>query len=259
MSNLNNIKQVANVERRTWDAEVYEKKAAARKQQPQHGRELPANHNHNRNKNGTGEEKEEFQAAPVGAAGPEGSERAFLQSRKEKVGDIDERVGETIILSVEGAVAAAGASADNAVKKTGVGWHCSVCDCFLKDSLTYLDHINGRKHQRKLGFSMRVERSSESDLLTKLNELKAKKGETAKEEEISYEKLVQNKDEEELRRKEERQRKRRERKKLQKEKDFEHEQRPHDDEEAEDEVEETDPALAAMMGFSGFGGGGKNH
>ena len=31
--------------------------------------------------------------------------------------------------------------------KDGVGWHCRVCDCFLKDLLTYLDHIKGKKHQ----------------------------------------------------------------------------------------------------------------
>ena len=258
MSNLN-YKQVANVERRTWDVETYEKKAAARKQQQQ---ELSDNGNvRQKNDDGaTGAEKEEFLAAPVGAAGPEGSKRAFLQSRKGKIGDLDERVGESVMVSVEHAVAVGASVDNNVVKKTGVGWHCSVCDCFLKDSLTYLDHINGRKHQRKLGYSMRVERSTEADLLTKLNELKQKKYEIAKNEEISYEKLVQDKDEEELRRKEERQRKRKERKKLQKEKEPESAEQPHDEEGVEEEeAEGIDPAMAAMMGFAGFGGGNKNN
>ena len=33
----------------------------------------------------------------------------------------------------------------------------------LNLSFSYLDHINGRKHQRKLGYSMRVERSTKDD------------------------------------------------------------------------------------------------
>lgn len=40
------------------------------------------------------------------------------------------------------------------------GWYCETCKCGLKDSINYLDHINGKKHQRELGYSMRVERST---------------------------------------------------------------------------------------------------
>ena len=40
------------------------------------------------------------------------------------------------------------------------GYYCSVCDCTLRDSLSYLDHINGKWHNRALGMTMRVEKSS---------------------------------------------------------------------------------------------------
>lgn len=40
------------------------------------------------------------------------------------------------------------------------GYFCSVCDCVLRDSQSYLDHINGKYHNRALGMSMNVERST---------------------------------------------------------------------------------------------------
>lgn len=110
MSSNLNYKQVANVERRTWDRDEYEKKAQARAQdEPKAGDKRPLL--------SSNEEKEEFRPAAPGAAGPEKSKRAFLKARQEKVVDIDSKVGSTEIVSAE------------AVAKTKL--HVSIKVCLL--------------------------------------------------------------------------------------------------------------------------------
>ena len=63
-----------------------------------------------------------------------GSERAFLKPRQEQI-DLDSKAGKVEVInpSAEGASAA--------------GWFCDVCACLLKDSASYLDHINGKKRE----------------------------------------------------------------------------------------------------------------
>ena len=270
-SNLN-YKQVTNVTRRTWDIETYEKKAKERQKALEEDgtstkkKATPSDvvaTDATNGKQSEEETKEEFLPAAAGAAGPEGSKRAFLKARRNNV-DIDSKIGTSEMVSAESA-ALASKAVDNkdAVVKSGIGWHCKVCDCFLKDSHTYLDHINGRKHQRKLGYSMRVERSTKDDLKNRLSQLTKKKEEVEKREEIpepemKYEDLVKQKDEDEQRRKDERRKKRQERKKrLQQQGSTGEEQEDEEEEGEEVQSEGLDPAMAAMMGFSGFGGGNK--
>jgi len=239
--------QATNVERRTWDKETYEAKAKARKQVETSGglNKGPVRQQVGEKRTLDSDHKEEFTPADEGAAGPEKSERAFLKARRGKV-DIDARVGSTEIVSAEAATTTSTGDISDGVTKTGVGWHCKVCDCFLKDSLTYLDHINGRKHQRNLGYSMRVERSTNEQVQERLKQLvkKQEKDENPVEA-ITAADILKAKDEELLKRKEERKNRREERKKKV-------------EVEEEEEEPQMDPAMAAMMGFSGFGGSGKN-
>lgn len=95
---------------------------------------------------------------------------------------------------------------------------------------------------------MRVEKSTKDQVLSKLSEMaKGQEEETNPAAPTDFEDVVKAKDEDALQRKAARARKREERKK-----------RLQQEEEGEQEDEGMDPAMAAMMGFSGFGGGKKN-
>ncbi len=291
------INKNVNVERRTWDKETYEARARSRAAAEAAERDDTSHAQQHLQSNGEGgsggdelknqinptEEKEEFLPAHQGRAGPMGSKRAFLKSRTQKV-DLEGKLGTSEIIDPAAASATKSNLTDNDVLKPssgvskcsdGVGWHCRVCDCFLKDSLTYLDHINGRKHQRYLGYSMRVEKSTTEEVSGVLKGLAEKKREregknAGNESAIDFEDVVRQKDEEALKRKAERARKREERKRrergeLQEEvivqdRNNDSEKNPADEgEEDEEDVEEEgmNPDLAAMMGFSGFGGSRK--
>jgi hypothetical protein len=122
MSSNLNYKQVANVERRTWDVKEYEQKAKARADgDAKAGDKRPL---------ATAtktEEKEEFRPAEEGAAGPERSKRAFLQARRDKV-DIDSKVGSTEIVSAE-AVAMTSTKLDDATGSIKVRFKVTVVLC----------------------------------------------------------------------------------------------------------------------------------
>eukprot|EP01036_Dinobryon_divergens_P031788 gene31788-41257_t len=192
--------------RRTWDKDYYEKRARDRAEQGDSFEEEDATTAGNKAK-ARRIIKEEFLAADDGRSGPMGSQRAFLKSREQKV-DLDSKVGKVEIVNPT--------SADSS---RGAGYWCEVCSCLLKDSVSYLDHINGRKHQRALGFSMRVERADVETVKERLDEIKRK---------------IANKAEEKASRKS-----------------------AIEKEEEAREMESIDPNIAELMGFTGFGGAKK--
>lgn len=107
MSTNLKYKQVVNVKRRTWDLDVYDQLAKEEAQQQDSGKiikkkkrkhekegqslSLPTLGPQGTDDNGE-EQKEEFQRAAKGAAGPAKSERAFLKARRQRV-DVDSKIG----------------------------------------------------------------------------------------------------------------------------------------------------------------------
>lgn len=111
--------------RRTWDKEEYGQKARERLEELDDDDEEES----------TSKRKE----PPV--------KRKLLQKREFDV-DLESNLGKTVVITKSSTMSQSG------------GYYCNVCDCIVKDSINFLDHINGKKHQRNLGMSMKVERSS---------------------------------------------------------------------------------------------------
>jgi len=134
----------------------------------------------------------------------------------------------------------------NAQTGDGLGFRCRESGAVLRDSAAYLDHINGKKQMKARGLSMRVERSTVEQVKAKFDEVKKRKADEAKSGGVEdYGKrlaIAETDDETAKERKKAKEKARKEAKRKA-------------DEEAMASLNGMDPEMAAMMGFSGFGGG----
>lgn len=74
------------------------------------------------------------------------------------------------------------ANLNKTVVVSGVaGFHCPDCNVTLHDSVSYLDHVNGRQHLKNIGTSMMVERATLAQVKMRFEELKGKKHEQVEE------------------------------------------------------------------------------
>ncbi|XP_012833821.1 PREDICTED: zinc finger matrin-type protein 2 isoform X2 [Erythranthe guttata] len=107
------------------------------------------------------EEKEAEAGKRTKSSGPP-VQRKPLKHRDYEV-DLESRLGKTQVVT------------PIAPLSQQAGYYCSVCECVVKDSANYLDHINGKKHQRALGMSMRSERATLEQVKDRFEVLKKRK------------------------------------------------------------------------------------
>ncbi|GJQ84072.1 hypothetical protein Trydic_g10530 [Trypoxylus dichotomus] len=190
--------------RRKWDREEYEKLAEERRREEREQEE---------------DDEKKKKGPPV--------KRELLKQRDYKI-DLDSKLGKSIVIN------------KNTPTSQSGGYYCNVCDCVVKDSINFLDHINGKKHQRNLGMSMRIERSSLDSVKQRFVMNKRKMEDKKKEYDMAS--RMQEIAEEEEKLKEYRKEKRKEKRKA---------------EEMLEEANEQASELSSIMGFSGFGGSKK--
>ncbi|XP_023246758.1 zinc finger matrin-type protein 2 isoform X2 [Copidosoma floridanum] len=184
--------------RRKWNREEYERIALQRLQ-------------------------EEIAEEELGIPKQPAVKRELLKQRDYKV-DLESKLGKSVVIS------------KNTPSSQSGGYYCNVCDCVVKDSINFLDHINGTKHQRNLGMSMKIERSTLEQVKARMALNKKKMDEKKKD--YDLEQRLKELKEEEEKMKEYRKDKRKDKKRKIEE--------PKEDEEPVDE-------MTAIMGFSDFG------
>ncbi|KAK3036743.1 hypothetical protein RJ639_029708 [Escallonia herrerae] len=204
----NNAVGVDNTSRRKFDREEYLERARLR-------------------------EQKELDRAKAKSKGPP-VQRKPLKHRDYEV-DLNSRLGKTQVVT------------PIAPLSQQAGYYCPVCECVVKDSANYLDHINGKKRPRfqftrlHIAFVLKLLFLDDAQVQQRFDVLKKRKDTGSFTEQDFDDRILKQQQEEE-----ERKRQRRERKKEKKK------------EKAAEEEIEVDPDVAAMMGFGGFGSSKKS-
>lgn len=204
---------VDNTFRRTWDTSEYEEKAAEREKKDDAAEESAFDAKKRRRI-----ERDPLHQGLIVA-------RSNLRGRDFQV-DLASRLGKTQVVT------------SSTPLNQQAGYYCKVCDCILRDSQSYLDHINGKYHNRALGMNMVVQRSTADEVRNKFDAMKEKRA--AYDPELSvadgFDRAVLERQEAEEEERKSRQRRHRRKK----------------DSSDDEDAAEVDPDVSALMGFGGF-------
>lgn len=79
----------------------------------------------------------------------------YLQARKHDL-RLDEKIGKSYIIPKQD------------IGKARSPFYCDICDVNFNDNQTFVDHLNGKKHNRMLGMNMKVKSGSVEGVLARL-------------------------------------------------------------------------------------------
>lgn len=110
--------------------------------------------------------QQKFEAGQIESSSSKRVVKAATETLKRRadeaaIGKIEERINEKRIVT------------NSTAKEMQGGFFCETCDCLLKDSTAYLDHINGRSHNRLLGMTMQVEKVSVEKVIEKMKRIRS--------------------------------------------------------------------------------------
>ncbi|THH01141.1 hypothetical protein EW026_g1501 [Hermanssonia centrifuga] len=149
--------------RKKWDKEEYAEKA---KKKDQEERER-MQENDERMKQGKRPRKGRKEDLP---------KPTELMKRREGALELDKNLGKTIVVQ------------NTSGRGPGVpGFFCETCNRTYKDSVGYLDHINGRAHLRALGQTTRIERSTVEQVRARIAYLREKTKEASNAKSFDFE------------------------------------------------------------------------
>ncbi|CCM00061.1 uncharacterized protein FIBRA_02088 [Fibroporia radiculosa] len=99
-----------------------------------------------------------------------------LMKRREGSLDLDKNLNKTMVVQNAG------------TRGPGVpGFYCETCNRTYKDSIGYLDHLNGRAHLRALGQTTRIERSTVEQVRARIAYLREKTREASSAKSFDFE------------------------------------------------------------------------